>query len=160
MVRDFSSGIVSWLTSTHLEGVFWGFHDGQPHHEIWEANSDTKHDSHRVWKPIHQLSRYAIHMVPTDALRVERFIQGLANLIFTMLSSYVRRITYAEAVNTALWIEAENIERIASKEATKKPNVKGSFFGELSLGGYLIQRASNRIHKVGPYLLSPPWWVL
>ena len=58
-------------------------------------------------------------MVPTDALRIERFIQGLVNLMFTMLSSYVRRITYAKAVDATLHIKAGQIERKGSKDVTK-----------------------------------------
>ena len=53
-----------------------------------------------------QLSRYAPDMVPTNAPRIERFIQGLANLMFTTLSSHIRRITYTKAVETTLHIEA------------------------------------------------------
>ena len=53
-----------------------------------------------------QLSCYALHMVPSDALRMERFIRGLAKPMFTTLSSYVGRIIYAEAEDAALRIKA------------------------------------------------------
>ena len=53
-----------------------------------------------------RLSHYASHMVPTDTLRTERFIRGLANLMFTTLLSHVGRITYAKAVDVTLHIEA------------------------------------------------------
>lgn len=66
-------------------------------------------------------------MVPNDALRAERFIWGLANPMFITLSSYVRRITYVKAIDAALQIEDGIMERRALKEATKKPNVRGSF---------------------------------
>ena len=62
--------------------------------------------------------------------------------MFTTLSSHVRRITYAEAVDAALRIEAGQMERKASKDIAKKPKVWWSFFGDSSSGegfGYLSQ---------------------
>ena len=43
--------------------------------------------------------------------------------MFTTLSSHVGRITYAEAVDAALRIEAGQMERKASKDIAKKPKV-------------------------------------
>ena len=68
-------------------------------------------------------------MVSIDALRTKRFIRGLANPMFTILSSHVRRIIYAEAIDAAIRIEASQLEQKAAREATEKPKLQGSFSG-------------------------------
>lgn len=74
-----------------------------------------------------QLSRHVLHMVPTDALRTGGFIRGLANPMFTTLSSHVGRITYTEAMDASLHIKAGQQKRKANREAAKKPKSRGSF---------------------------------
>ena len=49
--------------------------------------------------------------------------------MFTILSSHVRRIIYAEAIDAAIRIEASQLEQKAAREATKKPKLQGSFSG-------------------------------
>ena len=68
-------------------------------------------------------------MVPTDALRMERFIKGLVNLMFTTLSSHMGRIIYAKAMDVALCIEVGQQERRVAREAAKKSKSQGSFLG-------------------------------
>ena len=82
-----------------------------------------------------QLLRHALYMVPTDALRTERFIRGLANPMLTTLSSHVGKTTYAEAVDVALRIEVGQQERRASQEAAEKSKSRGSFLGGPSASG-------------------------
>ena len=69
------------------------------------------------------LSIYAPHMVTTEALRMTRFICGLANLMFTTLSSQFTKLTYAEAVNTAMRIEDRRMDKKVAREAIKKQKV-------------------------------------
>ena len=59
-----------------------------------------------------RLSHYAIaHLVASAALRVERFVRGLVNPLFTALAPQINKTTYAEAVNVALLIELGKMER-------------------------------------------------
>ena len=87
-----------------------------------------------------RLSRYAQQLVGIAALRVERFIRGLADPSFTILASQIGKVIYVEAVNATLLIESSKIERKASKEAAKKPKTRRFFFcGFSSKGGYYPQ---------------------
>ena len=102
-----------------------------------------------------QLSCCALHMVPIDALRKKRFILELANPLFTMLSSHIGRITYAEVVDVALRIAAGQMERKASKDATKKPKVQGSFLGGPSSGEHFGSQSQQRNIQGGAHSLGP-----
>ena len=66
------------------------------------------------------LSCYAPHLVATEVLRIERFIRGIADPLFTTLIPQIGKATYDEVVNIALMIESGKMKRRASKEATKK----------------------------------------
>ena len=103
-----------------------------------------------------QLSRYALHVMPIDVLRTKGFIRGLANLMFTMLSSHVRRITYAEAVDTALHIEAGQMERKALGILPRTPSCEVHSQVVLVQVGVLIIKVSSGIYKVVPHPLGPP----
>ena len=74
-------------------------------------------------------------MVAINGLRIEKFIHGLTNLMFSTIASLVSKMTYVEVVNVALQIELGTKERRASKESTKKLKMRGSFSGGSSSGG-------------------------
>ena len=98
------------------------------------------------------LSRYAFHLVATKALRVERFIRGLVNPLFTTLAPQIHKITYAKAVNAALLIESGKMERKASKEATKKPKTRVSFLVGQVREEVMALKVSNGLNWEGQLL--------
>lgn len=56
----------------------------------------------------------------TEAVTAKRFIQRLADPLFTTLVPQIGKVIYAEAINAMLLIESDKIERKASKKAAKK----------------------------------------
>ena len=53
-------------------------------------------------------------------MTAKRFIQRLADPLFTTLVPQIGKVIYAEAINAMLLIESDKIERKASKKAAKK----------------------------------------
>ena len=86
----------------------------------------------------------------TATLKVERFIQGLADPLFTTLAPQIGKVTYAKAVNIAMLIEFGKIEIRASKEVAKKQKARGFFFSTSTFEGGYGLRVSHRSNKEGP----------
>ena len=51
-----------------------------------------------------RLSRYASHLVATEQMRVQRFVDGLKSYLFRAIAGH-GDITYDQALNRALTIE-------------------------------------------------------
>ena len=101
------------------------------------------------------LSRNALHMVDTKALKISRFSRGLAMTMCTTLSSQVRKLTYVKVVNIAMRMETRRIEKKASREAAKKPKVQGSFMGGSSSRQDMDSKGNRRFFSWGLCLLGP-----
>ena len=102
-----------------------------------------------------RLSCYAPQLVATEALRAKRFIQGLANPLFTTLATQISKVTNIETMDAALLIEYGKMERRASKEAAKKPMTLGSFSDGSSSRGGMALRVKSGFIREGPQHQGP-----
>ena len=71
-------------------------------------------------------------MVLTKIMRTKRFIEGLVDPLFKVLSPQIERLTYAKTVDAARRIEMREFERRASREPRKKTKTLGFFSGGAS----------------------------
>ncbi|CAJ2633390.1 unnamed protein product [Trifolium pratense] len=85
-----------------------------------------------------RLSRYAPHLVATEQLRVQRFVDGLKSYLFRAIAGH-GDMTYEQALNRALAIERGNRDRGGASRDTRKRSHseasrsgRGGFFGESS----------------------------
>lgn len=66
-----------------------------------------------------RLSRYAPHLVATEQMRVQRFVDGLKNYLFRAIAGH-GDMTYDQALNRALTIERGNRDRGGTFRDTRK----------------------------------------
>ena len=75
--------------------------------------------------PFTRLSRYAPHLIATEQLKVERFVNGLRDYLFRSIQiSDVT--TYADVLDAALRLELRVRESQAKRESRKKSKSEGS----------------------------------
>ena len=80
-----------------------------------------------------QLSRYAPYLVPTERMRIERFIEGLVMPLYRAVAPQMKTFpSYAAAVDCARMIEMKEMEMRASQERAKKIKIGGNFSGQSS----------------------------
>ena len=80
-----------------------------------------------------QLSRYAPYLVPTERMRIERFIEGLVMPLYRAVAPQMKTFpSYAAAVDCARMIEMKEMEMRASQERAKKFKIGGNFSGQSS----------------------------
>ena len=95
-----------------------------------------------------QLSRYAPYLVPTEKMKIERFIDGLVRPLFRAVAPQMKTFpSYAAAVDCARMIEMKEMEVRVSQERTKKFKSEGGFSGQSS--GATSKRSKSQSHKGG-----------
>ena len=57
-----------------------------------------------------RLSRYALHLVSIETMKVRRFVRGLADPLFSNLFPMVGRISYVEIVDVVYGLESRREE--------------------------------------------------
>ena len=77
-----------------------------------------------------RLSRYAPHLVATEKLRVQRFLEGLKSYLFRAIAGH-GDMTYDQALNRALTIERGNRDRGGNPRDSCK-----RFHSDTSRGGH------------------------
>ena len=77
-----------------------------------------------------RLSRYAPHLVATEKLRVQRFLEGLKSYLFRAIARH-GDMTYDQALNRALTIERGNRDRGGNPRDSRK-----RFHSDTSHGGH------------------------
>ena len=80
-----------------------------------------------------QLSQYALHLVPTENMKIERFIDGLIRPLFRVVAPQMKSFpSYATIVDYVRMLEMKEMEVRAFQQRTKKSKIEGGFSGQSS----------------------------
>ncbi|OIT21005.1 hypothetical protein A4A49_61012, partial [Nicotiana attenuata] len=77
------------------------------------------------------LARYAPYSVPTQEARIQRFVDRLVGLLYTVVAPQMK-MSYSDAVGLARKIENKGLEERATSDLCKKAKIGGSFSGSFS----------------------------
>ena len=93
-----------------------------------------------------QLSRYAPHLVPTERMRIERFIDGLVRPLFRAVAPQMKSFpSYSAAVECAKMLEMKEMD---VREKAKRTKFEGGFSGQSS--GAQSKKSGPQAPKVVP----------
>ncbi|XP_070004165.1 uncharacterized protein [Nicotiana sylvestris] len=76
-----------------------------------------------------KLAIYALHLVPTEEARVQRFVDGLVSRLYTVVAPQMKTLSYSNIVDLARKIENKGHEEHAASDLRKKAKTGGTFRG-------------------------------
>ena len=72
-------------------------------------------------RKLEQLSRFAMHMISTDALKVERFLEGLRPELYRDVNmAAIQGVTYSQISERALVAEQAEVRIVRALEAHRQ----------------------------------------